>query len=768
MNRIKLPSFLLMVFLIIFQVAIPSFGQNLPEDVFWIKPSDEKEENELNKVIEAWGSGFIATGSNQKHHWIINLDLNGNTNWEIKVESNETLIGLTKTDPNKYEAIFYFREDEKEINLRCIHFDNEGKINSGNIYTITGLNRISSIVRTKENDYLILGAGEVRFFEEMKEKIPSVIKIDKSGKIIWQKYLNYKINYSTFEGEIVIFPQKMIQTNDKGCLVLGIQELRVIDQASLKKNEYVTATQRSWIVKINKDGEIEWTKAFYRLNIVNLKTVIETNDNHFLLLGSNGCSWSWYDYWITKMSPKGEIVWERIYDKVENDNIKFANQTLDNHYLITGNFADYGGHRGISFLKIKNSDGFPLWERVFEENKGGTPKTLFEYDKGRYLYFLDNMAIKFSDNQADIPIFETSIVKEFTSEKIDTNYLVQTGAFENRNNAQNLVKELLETDYNAFIEKKSNENVYRVFVGVFTDITQAHQKAKLLEQSGYSTYITQQEKDQPLINFNVDKYGCITFTSQPDHADIFINGVFQGKTPVILEAIPTGYYRLKLKLPGYRTVEKDFEIKALEHKTIHTDISEISKQESTVHYPQIEYELTEEGIIKPEFAKEIIEETADKLIYAISIKDSKTISDFIHPYKGVRFTPYTNVDINRDLVFNKEEIKNFFKDQNVYLWGHYDGSGNEITLTPSEYYEEFIYSKDFINSEEVGYNKVLSSGNMVENQFKVYKNAIIVEYYFSGFDPKYEGMDWRSLRLVFEQYKDSWKLVGFIHNKWTI
>lgn len=57
---------------------------------------------------------------------------------------------------------------------------------------------------------------------------------------------------------------------------------------------------------------------------------------------------------------------------------------------------------------------------------------------------------------------------------------------------------------------------------------------------------------------------------------------------------------------------------------------------------------------------------------------------------------------------------------------------------------------------------------MLENQFEVYENPIIVEYYFSGFDPEYEGIDWRSLRLVFEQYEGSWKLVGIINNQWTI
>ena len=183
---------------------------------------------------------------------------------------------------------------------------------------------------------------------------------------------------------------------------------------------------------------------------------------------------------------------------------------------------------------------------------------------------------------------------------------------------------------------------------------------------------------------------------------------------------------------------------------------------------QIEYELTEEGIIKPEFAKKIIEETSTKVINAISTKDSEIISEFVHPDKGVRFTPYTYVSLEQDVVFNQEEMKNFFDDQKKYFWGHYDGIGDEILLTPSQYYEEFIYTEDFINPEKIGYNEVLSSGNMLENQFEVYNNPIVVEYYFSGFNPEYGGLDWRSLRLVFEEYEGEWKLVGIINNQWTV
>lgn len=182
----------------------------------------------------------------------------------------------------------------------------------------------------------------------------------------------------------------------------------------------------------------------------------------------------------------------------------------------------------------------------------------------------------------------------------------------------------------------------------------------------------------------------------------------------------------------------------------------------------VNYDLNDEGIIKTEVAKKVIEKTANELMNAIKNKDEDTIAEYVHPMKGVRFTPYTTVSTEKDLIFNKENIKSFFKDESLYVWGNYDGIGDEIKLTPSQYYEKFIYSEDFLSAPEIGYNEVLSSGNMVENQFEVYTNAIVVEYYIPEINPEYGGIDWQSLRLVFEEYEGNWKLVGIIHNQWTI
>ncbi|RCW51619.1 hypothetical protein [Halanaerobium sp. ST460_2HS_T2] len=178
--------------------------------------------------------------------------------------------------------------------------------------------------------------------------------------------------------------------------------------------------------------------------------------------------------------------------------------------------------------------------------------------------------------------------------------------------------------------------------------------------------------------------------------------------------------------------------------------------------------LNQQGIIKPKIAEQIIKEKAQKVIKAIACRNFNKLSNYIHPEKGVRFSPYTYVRIEKDVVFTKKQVNNFFNNDKIYLWGHYDGSGKEIRLSPKEYYHQFIYTDNFINADKIGYNEVLSSSNMIKNQFEVYENPIIVEYYFSDTKTKYDGMNWKSLSLVFEKYKSKWMLRGIIHNQWTI
>ena len=155
-------------------------------------------------------------------------------------------------------------------------------------------------------------------------------------------------------------------------------------------------------------------------------------------------------------------------------------------------------------------------------------------------------------------------------------------------------------------------------------------------------------------------------------------------------------------------------------------------------------------------------------VLAMKTRNTRMLSTLVHPCKGVRFSPYAYVNPKKDLVFKPAQVTRFFKDTKKYHWGFYDGSGEPIVMTPTQYFQRFVYDRDFANAKEVGYNRSIGQGNTPDNSSTVYPKAIVVEYHFPGFDPKYGGMDWRSLRLVWERLGRAWYLVGVIHAEWTI
>ena len=177
------------------------------------------------------------------------------------------------------------------------------------------------------------------------------------------------------------------------------------------------------------------------------------------------------------------------------------------------------------------------------------------------------------------------------------------------------------------------------------------------------------------------------------------------------------------------------------------------------------------AIIAPPLAKIPDSLLLNRTIEIVSLLDKKDythLADFFHPTEGVRFTPYGYIDTAHDIKFTKEGFLTQLKNKSKLRWGSYDGSGDPINLTVEEYFKKFVYDVKFLKPEHLSVNKTLGQGNSLDNLPLVYPEASYTESYFSGFDKKYGGLDWRSLRLVFKQQGGQIYLVGVIHGQWTI
>lgn len=172
----------------------------------------------------------------------------------------------------------------------------------------------------------------------------------------------------------------------------------------------------------------------------------------------------------------------------------------------------------------------------------------------------------------------------------------------------------------------------------------------------------------------------------------------------------------------------------------------------------------------PKFNKDsvLLHLTQDILI-ALKNKNYSALAEFIDPVSGVRFSPYGFVDTIRNVIFSKEKFAEQAgrSKQDKIVWGYFDGSGDTINMTLNEYIAKFVYDVDFSKPETRKINEFIGHGNSLNNLLAVYKNCDFTESHFSGFEKKYEGMDWRSLRLVFKERDGKFFLVGVVHDQWT-
>ncbi|SDB80903.1 hypothetical protein SAMN05421734_10115 [Pelagirhabdus alkalitolerans] len=274
-----------------------------------------------------------------------------------------------------------------------------------------------------------------------------------------------------------------------------------------------------------------------------------------------------------------------------------------------------------------------------------------------------------------------------------------------------------------------------------------------------------------------DEQYAVDFDTQQEVHDHFKQVMTPSQSQTIFlnyfEADDQGVYVIPMDGKTFINPDEDYELTERGDERYTIEQTQSNPQMGTVTFRyDIRYSNDQEAWLIRETESEQIEDTdaeevAENVIHAIDDQDMSALADWTHTSHGILFSPYVNVS-DEDLIFSEAEIANFDEDDEIYTWGVYDGRGDDIDLTPEDYFDEFLPTNLLIEPDDIYVNEFSQHGNVLNNIDDYFPDATVVEYHHEGTD-EYDGMDWFSIHVVLEENEHGqYRVVALVSDQWTI
>jgi hypothetical protein len=308
------------------------FDQN--HNLQWQKTYGGSGDDRGNEVIQTTDGGYAILGYSQSNdgdvsenfgfsdYWVSKLDASGNILWEKSLGYAGTDTGISIKETNDL-----------------------GFLLTG-VLDVTASGGNGNSKNTKINH-----AGGDYW----------VIKLNMAGDKQWSKY---------YGGTFTDTPYDVIETEDNGYIIVGSSDSADVDISSSQ------GTYDFWVIKINSTGTMVWEKSFGGSEIDEAFSIIKSSDGNYVIVGdtrsndknvshNNGAS----DLWIIKISPSGNLLWEKTFGGTSFDAGRSISNTSDNGFLISGSSRSMDGdlttnqgQNDVWVIKI-DSNGSLLWQK---------------------------------------------------------------------------------------------------------------------------------------------------------------------------------------------------------------------------------------------------------------------------------------------------------------------------------------------------------------------------------------------------------------------
>ncbi|WP_295093575.1 T9SS type A sorting domain-containing protein [uncultured Flavobacterium sp.] len=275
----------------------------------------------------------------------------------------------------------------------------------------TGFDFLQSIKNTRDGGFILAGTSSSSKGFQKKDPCRGladfwVIKLNAAGEEQWQRTIG-----GSGQDELLC----AFQTRDGGYILGGSSSSspNSISASKLDENSFAgdiySKSEKSrgsmdyWVVKLDREGVIQWQKTYGGQYSDILRSMEQTSDDGYILAGYSNSPISGDkteankgvgDYWILKINDTGAIQWQKTYGGDGDDQPYVIHQTKDEGYVLGGNsnssnaLTTEGGivANGTDYWVLKlDKEGGVEWSKTFDFGKVDILTSLVENEDNTYL-----------------------------------------------------------------------------------------------------------------------------------------------------------------------------------------------------------------------------------------------------------------------------------------------------------------------------------------------------------------------------------------------
>jgi len=314
---------------------------------------------------------------------------------------NESAQSIVKTTDGGYAILGHTQSTDGDVENKTnasfdfwlLKFNSDDKLQWQKTYGGSDDDRGLDIIQTQEGGYAILGyskSTDGNVTENMGANDFWICKLDSSGNITWQKsygFLGADIGYA------------LTETNDNGYLITGVLDVSASGgQGNSKSLNTQHAGGDYWAIKLNTNGDKEWSKFFGGTFTDTPYDVVQTQDNGYLIVGSSDSddvdikgNQGTYDFWVVKISESGNLLWEKSFGGSQIDEAWGVLASNDGNFIIVGdtrsNDKDVTNNNGAAdaFVIKITPNGDLIWRKSFGGTSFDTARSISKSNDGGFL-----------------------------------------------------------------------------------------------------------------------------------------------------------------------------------------------------------------------------------------------------------------------------------------------------------------------------------------------------------------------------------------------